>query len=119
MCHVTSGPNGQHYARKVIQRPVRYEGHLDTMKNFRNEVLGMRRVRHHHCVDLVASCTDMDSVIILSSPVADMDLSEFLKLDLDPSQMEILSRSIGCITSALAYLHSLQIRYEAVNRRSV
>lgn len=114
VCHVTSRQNGQSYARKTIQRPVRYEGHLDTMKNFRNEVLGMRRVRHRHCVDLAASCTALDSVIVLSSPVADMDLSDFLKLDLTPPQTGILSRSIGCIASALAYLHSLKIRYEVV-----
>jgi len=70
----------------------------------------MRRVRHRHCVDLVGSCADMESVAVLSSPVADMDLAVFLDMDLSKPQYEFLRQSIGCITSALAYLHNLGIR---------
>lgn len=108
--HVRSRLNGKDYARKIMSRPVRHERHRDLMRSFEREFSGMRRVRHWHCVDLAASCTDLDSVIILSSPVADMDLSGLLKSDLSKSPADILWCAIGCITSALAYLHKLHIR---------
>lgn len=112
--HVQNPGNGQAYACKTMTRPVRYDAHIDLMRNFRREVMGMRRVRHQHCVNLVASCTDPDSVTILSYPVADGDLANFLNADLDTSQYEVLRHSIGCITSALAYLHKLHIRLKNV-----
>lgn len=108
--HVEDQRNGQAYARKTLIRPPRYEIHGELMRNFKREVMGMRRVRHRHCVDLVGSCTDMESVAVLSSPVADMDLAVFLDMDLSKPQYELLRQSIGCITSALAYLHNLGIR---------
>jgi hypothetical protein len=102
---------GRYYACKSITRPKMYKTHHDVMVNFKREISGMRRVRHHHCVGLIGSCTDYDSVYILSSPVADMNLATFLEKDLNTVQLETLSKAIGCITSALAYLHELEIRY--------
>lgn len=80
------------------------------LRNFDREISGMRRVRHQHCVNLIASCTDIDSVTILSSRVADMDLSALLDSNLDHRSAKILKCAIGCVTSALTYLHSLGIR---------
>jgi hypothetical protein len=88
------------YARKVMTRPVNFQRHCDLL-----------RVRHQHCVRLAASCTDMDSVILFSSPVADCDLARFLDSELADHEFVILRRSIGCIVSALAYLHQADIRY--------
>jgi hypothetical protein len=103
--------NGQVYACKTMARPVRFDAHAEMMRNFKREIMGMRRVHHRHCVDLIASCTDTDSVTILSQPVADSgDLSTFLDANLNLDQLEILRHSVGCITSALTYLHSLNIR---------
>ena len=103
--------NGQVYACKTMARPVRFDAHAEMMRNFKREIMGMRRVHHRHCVDLIASCTDTDSVTILSHPVADSgDLSTFLDANLNLDQLKILRHSVGCITSALTYLHSLNIR---------
>jgi hypothetical protein len=108
--HVQNRSDGKTYACKTMARPVKYDSHAVLMQNFKREIMGMSRVRHRHCVDLVASCTDMDSVTILSSPVADLDLADFLNADLSADQLMTLWQSIGCITSALAYLHRLKIR---------
>ena len=103
--------DGQVYACKTMARPVRFDAHAEMMRNFKREIMGMRRVHHRHCVDLIASCTDTDSVTILSHPVADSgDLSTFLDANLNLDQLKILRHSVGCITSALTYLHSLNIR---------
>lgn len=107
---VKSRRNAREYARKTMSRPVKYDNHLDLMRNFRREIDGMRRVQHHHCVVFVASCTDMDTVTLLSLPVADMDLSTLLDMDLDETMTNLLYNAVGCITAALAYLHRRNIR---------
>jgi hypothetical protein len=71
----------------------------------------MRRVRHLHCVSIITSFTDMDSVALLSYPVADMDLAAFLDMDLNVLQLSTLRSAVGCITAALSYLHEQGIRY--------
>ena len=82
------------------------------MSSFEREISGMRRVRHVHCVKLEASFTDTDWVRLLCCPVADMNLSELLDQHAEfPEEKSFLRRAIGCITSALAYLHELEIRY--------
>lgn len=114
---VRSGRDEPDLACKIMSRPGMHKKHRDLMLNFERELSGMRRAQHQHCVALVASCTSMKSVTILSSPVADMDLAQFLDLDLDALQMDMLSKAVGCITSALAYLHHLGIRQVAQTGR--
>lgn len=111
--HVIDPRTGIGYARKRMPRPPNFDKHLALMKTFKKELGGMRRVDHPHCVNLMATCTDEDSVIFLSSPVADMDLATFLNQDLSIPQLDTLNRAAGCITSALAYLHQLNIRHDA------
>jgi hypothetical protein len=108
--HVKDLRTGRSYARKVAYRSHHFKKHCEQMLNFKTELSGMRRVRHRHCVELVATCTDLTAVTLLFSPVADMDLAQFLDLDLTLLQLDILRRAVGCITSALAYLHQLNIR---------
>lgn len=107
---VTDPRTGKSYARKVMHRPLNPKKHRDIMKIFKTELEAVRKVRRRHVVELMASCTDLDSVILLFSPVADMDLSIFLNIDLSERQVEFLRRSVGCITSALAYLHKVRLR---------
>lgn len=108
--HVQDPRTGKAYARKTMPRPGNFQRQCDLMRNFKKEVIGMRRVRHRHCVELVASFTDAGSVVLLCSPVADMDLAAYLDLDLDKGGLDILRNAVGCITSALAYLHAENIR---------
>jgi hypothetical protein len=104
---------GNGYARKVMQRPVKFQRHCDLLKQFKKELNGLLKVKHQHCVTLAASCTDMDSVILYTSPIAECDLTNFLDSELGDSGMVVLRHSIGCIVSALTYLHQAGIRYHA------
>jgi hypothetical protein len=97
--------------RKRIGRPTTLNGQKKLFEAFRREVEVMRQVSHHHCVELIGSYTDYESVSILSLPVADMDLATFLDSpDLDPAQKGILRLGIGCLCGALSYLHGKYIR---------
>lgn len=106
---------GELFAMKSLSRPGVHRDHLNFIKGFQNEIQGMRRVHHHHCVELVASYTDLYSFRLLCSPVADMDLLAYLELDFvsGGARPDCLTRAIGCITSALVYLHALNIRYDS------
>jgi hypothetical protein len=108
--HIRDPRTKKEYARKVMERSRGFNRQCEMMKSFRKEVMGMRRVQHLHCITLLATWTDMDSVGLLFSPVADMDLAKYLDEDLGLLQLDVLHRAVGCITSALAYLHHLNIR---------
>lgn len=97
--------------RKRIGRPKQMNAQRKLFEAFSREINVMRQVHHRHCVQFTGSYSDYDSVAILSSPVADMDLATFLDLpDLSPAQSDTLHRGLGCLCSALNYLHEKKIR---------
>lgn len=65
-------------ARKKIARPKPLKLHQSIMTAFIREIRVMRQVDHRHCVRFLGSYTDSESVNILSTPVADMDMAAFL-----------------------------------------
>lgn len=87
--------------RKKIGRPRQLKQHKQVMKAFGREMNVMRQVRHRHCVEFLGSYTDLDSVNILSLPVADMDLAKLLDLPLSSDYRRILISSIDCLNNAL------------------
>lgn len=97
--------------RKRIARPRQLRAHKQMMAAFAREVHVMRQVEHHHCVRFLGSYTDLDSLAILLTPVAEMDLAAFLDLEtIDDTQRSILRRGINCLCTALNYLHQKKIR---------
>lgn len=99
------------YAMKVVPRRRNRKDHFKAMKTLIKEIAIMRQVKHHHCVELCASWTDVDSVSFLCSPVAEMDLGSFMSLDhKDGKRNVFLRHSIGCLCTALKYLHDHKIR---------
>jgi hypothetical protein len=87
--------------RKTIARPKNLVAHQKVMTAFRRELKAMSQVDHRHCVRLLRTYTDLDSVNILLSPVADMDLGAYMEQDLDATGKIFLQRSIRCLCNAM------------------
>ena len=98
-------------ARKRFIRPKHPGPHKKSMETFIREVMVMAQVDNYHCVRLVGSYTDYKKLAIFSQPVADMDLATMLDMeDTADERKSFLRRSVGCLCSALTYLHAKQIR---------
>ena len=71
------------------------------MAAFTREINVMRHVYHRHYVRFFASYTDTDTVNILSTPVANMDLAHFLDSPIEDDEWKTLYRDIDCLCNAL------------------
>lgn len=97
--------------RKKIGRVRQFKAQKQLIDAFTREIHVMRQVKHRHCVQILGSYTDYDCLAILLLPVADMDLAAYLNLPLDDDQFGVVRRGMGCLCTALAYLHEKKIRY--------
>jgi hypothetical protein len=88
-------------ARKKIARPKPLKLHQSIMTAFIREVRVMRQVDHRHCVRFLGSYTDSESVNILSTPVADMDMAAFLDKPIGDREWIILYKGIDCLCNGL------------------
>ncbi|KAI4617644.1 uncharacterized protein J4E87_008280 [Alternaria ethzedia] len=88
-------------ARKKIGRPRQLKAHGQIMAAFIREIRVMRQVDHRHCVRFIGSYTDNESVNILSSPLADMDLATFLDNPIGDREWAILYKGIDCLCNGL------------------
>ncbi|KUJ22734.1 uncharacterized protein LY89DRAFT_308998 [Mollisia scopiformis] len=90
-----------HFARKTI-RITHQQGFVP-----QRELAALRNLKHVHIVNLTASYVFEDQFSIIMSPVADCNLSDYMLREAS-SRLELLSnlaRWIGCLASALSYLH--------------
>lgn len=113
---IMAKPSAIRCVQKSIGRPKQLKAQKQVMAAFAREIMVMRRVVHHHCVEHIGSYTDLEQVHILSTPVADMALLD------RPTTIDIrriLYRGIGCICNAMQYLHMNKIRREDLKPQNV
>ncbi|KAH8822012.1 hypothetical protein F5884DRAFT_746295 [Xylogone sp. PMI_703] len=94
-----------HFARKTIR--VNPQSSRSSLAQAKREVTVLRRLKHQHIINTLASYSWDGHFSIIMYPVAERNLSEFL-LDKDSttlSQVSKLSTWIGCLTSAVSYMH--------------
>jgi hypothetical protein len=90
------------FARKRIRRGYIFQQQRRNMEDIANELEQLKRLKHHHIVELVGSYSDPVYVGLLFSPVADSNLSEFFLLAVDSTEKkELIRRFFGCLSSGL------------------
>lgn len=106
--------------------------------SFENEVHNLKRLSHHHLVEFVgyvhvATCfltwlmcatrrsyTDRKYIGLIMQPVADMNLRQhLLRTDLTVEDLTVLRSYVGCLCSALGYLHEQQCRHKDIKPQNI
>ena len=115
------------FALKMIPREHFGDKEARSLYAFQNELNALQPLNHKHIVKLVASYTSPDHVGLLMHPVADSDLSEFLKQDrLSTRNQKDRSLRIrnffGCLANAIDYLHNnetTRVQHKDINPRNI
>jgi len=121
-----SGRNREVYALKIIGRERKFSETLRMMKYFESELRIMRKItfsdRALHFVKLVGSYMSPNWAGLLITPVADYNLGAFLQKAArseDVSERRLLWKFFGCLASAFAYLHHLEIRHKDIKPANI
>lgn len=116
---VVSTISKREYARKIVRRKVfgRFQEGLET---FKNELHVLKSVRHQHVVEIFGSYTDPYYAALIMSPVADCDLSAFLRqAPKSHEKMSSIRTFFGCLATAMSYLHRIRIRHKDIKPSNI
>ncbi|KAH6629837.1 hypothetical protein C7974DRAFT_395322 [Boeremia exigua] len=108
------------YARKLIPRGRTFRREKEVLRSFEKELSSLKKLSaHRHIVEFVGSYTDPRYVGIITSPVADCNLHEYLTGNLDVGARSFLRTFFGCLATALGYLHDNRIRHKDIKPQNV
>ncbi|ERF72009.1 hypothetical protein EPUS_09390 [Endocarpon pusillum Z07020] len=109
-------PTGRTFARKTLRNPGKG---TSTIQQFLAEVAIMKRLNHRHIIRFVVEYADRLSRHVVMSPVAEHNLKEFIEYPESLPHNRFLLKSIGCLASALAYLHSIRVRHKDIKPQNI
>ncbi|CAD6591643.1 MAG: hypothetical protein ASARMPRED_005519 [Alectoria sarmentosa] len=108
------------FARKRFARGKTPESKRREVQNFKTELQVLKRIQHHHCVELIASYTDAKYFGLIMSPVADCNMADFYdRCAAEPEKLKLLRGFYGCLASGLSYLHSTKIRHRDIKPENI
>lgn len=108
------------YARKLIPRGKTFKKDQQKLLDFENELATLKRLSHHHLVEVIGSYTDKKFVALIMSPVADCNLKEYLFLEpFDEPRRRNLRTFFGCLSAALLFLHEHKIRHKDIKPQNI
>ncbi|KAI1781239.1 hypothetical protein F4818DRAFT_33209 [Hypoxylon cercidicola] len=119
--HVCSRRTCFPYARKRILRGHSALDDERQLRQFESEIQALKRLYHPHIVSLKGSYTDPKYLGIIMTPVAQMNLDEYLremKLDNNIERRNLRS-FFGCLSTALAYLHQQNVRHNDIKPQNI
>ncbi len=107
------------YARKRVPRSTIFGGRsAENVKRFIAEIEILKRLKHIHIAEFVGSYTDPKYMGLIMSPVAEMDMSTYLKRA-TAARHEELRTFFGCLARALEFLHGESIRHKDIKPRNI
>lgn len=116
---VLSSISNREYARKRVPRKKALGGRgIEALKGMIAEIEILKRLKHHHIVDFVGSYTDPKYFSVIMSPVAEQDLSEFLK-NAGSAQHDEIRTFFGCLATGLQFLHDNKIRHKDIKPSNI
>jgi serine/threonine protein kinase len=94
-----------HFARKTVRVSPRRSA--SSLAQAQREVTALRRLKHQHIINVLASYKWEGHLAIIMFPVAERNLSEFLHAENATTlpQISKLCAWVGCLTSAVSYIH--------------
>jgi serine/threonine protein kinase len=96
-----------HFARKTIRVSPRRSASSLAQAQAQREVTALRRLKHPHIINILASYKWDGHLAIIMFPIAERNLSEFL-LDENATTLPQISKLagwLGCLISAVSYMH--------------
>lgn len=119
--HVVARLSLRQYALKRISRGQSFKRDKVAIRSFENELMSLKVLSHKHLVKLVGSYTDHDHIGLIMTPVADMNLEEYLSAPEQdcPDRKNCLRQFFGCLAAGVEYLHSQKIRHKDIKPKNV
>lgn len=119
--HVVSRLSLRQYALKRIPRGQSFKQNQAAIRTFENELGALKILSHKHLVKLVGSYTDHDHIGLIMTPVADMNLEQYLNASEQdcPDRKNCLRQFFGCLAAGVEYLHSQKIRHKDIKPKNV
>lgn len=114
---VSLGDPKQTFALKTFRQKHTSPCDVSHYHDFKNEVRMLKALRHPHIIKFVGSYTQAERYSLLLSPVADMDLSRYMRTIEETSSTSLsirdrswnLLRGMSSLASALSHIHSSSV----------
>ena len=140
---ISSKLSFRQYALKRVRRKAAFgnASSREALKAFVREINILRSLTHKHMVQYIGSYSDRRYLGLIMSPVADSDLAVYLERlcsslqshhgseilppmsqytqRMLPDIMSNLRTFFGCLASALAYLHSQNVRHKDIKPQNI
>jgi serine/threonine protein kinase len=106
------------FARKSVLLSGGISDTSPQMVHLKNELSILKGLSHPHLVKLIGAYADAKYSHIIMSPVADQNLADYMLSSLSAGN-EGLYRWMGCLTSAIYYLHGQGIQHLDIKPQNI
>jgi serine/threonine protein kinase len=118
---VVSSSSKETYARKTIRSRQASHNTTSYISQLRNELRILKKLNHPHLIKLVGYYTTHTSFYIIMSPVADVNLADYMRRYTTTTSLQkiLFLRWMSCLASAVEYLHDERIHHRDIKPQNV
>jgi hypothetical protein len=115
---IMSTTSKEAFARKSVIRKQTEPPTYSTMVDLKNELADLKVLSYSHLAKLVKAHTDAEYSKIIMTPVANQDRAGYMRSS-QRSHPQHLLQWMGCLISAMDYLHNQQVQYLDVKPQGI